>query len=61
MSDLKEKEVGFISELLTNEETLRAKCDIFAHSCHDEELCELISSISAKCLAREQALLGCLK
>ena len=61
MTNLKEKEVNFISELLTFEDNVKCKLDHYGQSCQDSEVCEAISSLSAKTTARMQTLLGCLK
>ena len=56
MANLKEKEVSFISELLTYEESLTKKLCSYACCVKDAELAEELKSLCEKTKARSKCL-----
>lgn len=58
---LTEKELNFLSELITFEDNAYKKADCYAKSCQDESLCSLLGQI-AKChKSRKEKLIERLK
>lgn len=56
-----EKELNFISELITFEDNAYKKAKCYAENCTDNELCEVLNGL-AKChKSRKEKLIGRLK